>query len=63
MDKPPHLARLFFVDECEWIEVLDFCGEGNWKAARVEGRNGRNSADSSQQLAPDFRGRIANSAD
>ena len=29
VDETAHLAGLFFVDEEEWVEVLDLCGEAD----------------------------------
>ena len=36
MDEAPHLARFFFLDEWQRIEVLHFCGKSDGKAGRVK---------------------------
>src|ERR1035437_5875607 len=63
MDKPPHLARLFFVDEKQRVKVLDLCGKAHGVAFKIECLDRCHSATACEQALPDFRRGFTDPAD
>ncbi len=63
MDKASHLARLFFLDEEQRVEVLDLGGEADGMAGEIECLDLGHAAAPGEETFPNFRGGLANAAE